>query len=192
MSEREEFLALLREFRKKSAKTPISNRYPWQSKLATVELLDFAKSIHADIRVLTGSGQDSFYGGEVEAAFRSALEKCSVKVLVWTDSEHPYGKNLGQLRKLFPQRMEVAISGMIEHGEEIPHFLAVGKTAYRLEAPHPRRDDCTYDDYSPETVAEICFNDPEVGSTLCGFFDDAWKRFGRIDKSATEANPKDS
>ncbi len=170
---REGFKRLLTRFREGRIPIPISNRYPWQSKLATLELLDHARSLGAPVRILTGSGTDSFYGTEVGAALRVCLEKgCLVRVLVWNALDRPCGKALTVLSKRFSQQMQIRSKSGRE--KESPHFLTVDGEACRLEAPHEPYDDVEFSEIWPETVAQIWFNEPPLTKALNTYFDREW------------------
>jgi hypothetical protein len=95
---------------------------------------------------------------------------------VWNDYEHPCGRIWDELKKAFPEKLELRKSGTRQAFGRIPHFLTVGDAAYRLEMPHPPYDDMEFTDISPETKAEICFNNEEFTKSLKGLFEAVWSR----------------
>jgi hypothetical protein len=54
--------------------------------------------------------------------------------------------------------------------------LAIGEQAYRIEQPHPDFTNVTFTDFSPDTFATICFNDPDGARSLVKLFDSVWPR----------------
>jgi hypothetical protein len=154
---------------------PITNRFPWQTRLAVQELLDLAAQMSAEVRIVTGSGSDKAYGGDLAKAMRQAIEKkCRFRILVWNDEQHPYGKTLAELQNAYNTSLSIRMSGTRSTSGTIPHFLTVGDSAYRLEMPHPPYDDMQFSDTTPETKAQICFNDTSLTRILNAFFDKVW------------------
>ena len=171
-----EFAAKLHENRASNVAATISNCFPWQTKLATLELLSLAADRKHCVRILSGTATEQFYGDAVFEAIRQcAIAGCEIRVLIWNDNSHVSAQN-SILEKLLSLSglIKIALSGTREHGEKLAHLLLVGTVAYRLEAPHKYMDDAILDDVSPETRAKICFNDPSGGKELEEFFDTLW------------------
>jgi len=175
---REGFERLLREFHAQRIPIPISNKYPWQTRLAIRELLGLARETKAQVRLLTGTGTDMAYGrDDLAKPMRLALEEgCHVRILVWNDAQHPVGSVLAQLAKDFPAGLEIKMSGTRLASDKIPHFLTVGEDANRLEIPHPPYDNIEFTEDSPETRASICFNAAEGTRGLNTYFDVLWAK----------------
>ena len=171
---------LLQLRRKGKSAEPIPNRYPWHGEMAIRELLEFARSAQqqghpADIRILTGSAPDRVYGCEDRSVWdQFAKAGGRIRIIVWGDNP---GKCGGVLRALYEtnESVEFRLSGTNELAGQLMHFVVVGNSAYRLEAPHtPFPDDTIFQDFSPEIPARICFNDPIGGEAMVRCFDSMW------------------
>lgn len=172
---------LLRSFREKNSQDAIGNRYPWHCQIAVEELLEYAVSAarksEVEIKLLTSSCTDFVYGtDEIMNKFATFLSKGGcMRVLVWSDKVDDTGRKLLKLKDDYPGTFQFRLSGTRELGNELQHFLVVGETAYRLEAPHEAIEGCQFNDFHPEIPARICFNDKKGGDQLLAFFDDLWQ-----------------
>ena len=177
---RKQYQDRLRFCREKQSPTPIANRYPWQGELAICELVKLAlskqkKGEDAPVRILTGSAPDHVYGRKSRDLWKEFLDAGGkVLVLVWGDSLEGCG---GVLREFAAEQEGVVfrLSGTRDKAESVMHCLAVGKSAYRLEAAHkPFEEDTEITDYSPEVPARICFGDADGAEQLVNNFDELW------------------
>lgn len=179
---RDDYRRLLREFKDNRSSAPIANRYPWQSKMAMAELLSFAASLRAvDVRLITGTGEDYIYRGEVAGQFRAAAEVgCAIKILICLKPLAGSASVLKNLARDLPDNVELKTLPQGPSWEDLPHFLSVDEQAYRLETPHRPFKDREFSDISPETVAQIRFKeDPSetrIVPLLNRVFDNAWSR----------------
>lgn len=189
---RDKFFALLEEACEKELETTITNRFPWQTEMATVRLLGYAKKLatqkigeEVKVRILSGTAPDGFYGKtDVVNGLQECVDSgCSVEVLVWNNFEHRISPSLADLAEKNPGKLTVRLSGTRENGREIPHFLLVQnrvqkeedqKNAFRFELSHDYFDGVTFTDDQPQTKASICFNDRGTGKSLASFFDSLW------------------
>lgn len=158
----------------------IANRFPWQTKLAILELLTHAYEAKAKtIFILTGTATEGFYGAEIAEKLRACMEAdTKVYILVWNDRDRAAPGLLNALKTKFPERLYTALAGTRTAGEQISHFLLVDESAYRLEQPHSYFDESVFDDVSPETPARICFNDRKGGAVLANMFRSLWNAAG--------------
>lgn len=153
----------------------IGNRFPWQSRMASEKLLDVAAKRQETVRMLSGGGPEGFYND----GFTVKLKACKdagcpfIRVMVWQKDDANVSK---ALRALAGQGViELRVSGTDEFAERIPHFLLVGKNAYRQEATHERFTCKTrFTDMEPKVPARIDFDDKETGAELAAIFDDFW------------------
>jgi hypothetical protein len=177
-----QYLGLLRSNWQDRSKLLIPNRYPWHSRVATGQLLEYAHSKRQltgespEIRILTGSLPDFIYSDtDNYERLRSHIEiGGKVKIAVWDNKATSIGGS--RLRQLAENsdRLEIRFSGTVEEFPKLSHFLVVGDDAYRLEVPHPKVDQSKVSDFSPECPAMICFNNKEIGTRLVEMFDSLW------------------
>jgi hypothetical protein len=173
---KEQYRKMLSEYRLQRLQDPIANCYPWQTRLATLELLEMAKRDSSEVRILTGTATEDFYCNEVTNRLEECLvEDCVVKVMVWNESERLAGRTLRNLHDRHPGLFQLEYAGTRNRGAEIPHFLLVDESAYRVEHPHEYFENVKMSDTSPETKARICFNDVASGKVLKHFFDQLWE-----------------
>lgn len=172
---REEFRMILARSRLERGCGVISNRFPWQSRMAVLELLKHAQECNEEVRILSGTGTARFYSAQVVEQMEACLKKgIPIRMVVW-DERPPEGLAVEALRARHPENFDIVYTGTRVAGDKIGHFLLVGKTAYRLEAVHGYLGESEFTDISPETKAKICFNDPVTGETLDGTFNLVWK-----------------
>jgi hypothetical protein len=178
---KDKFQKALSDARLTNSKSTITNRSPWQTKMATLQLLEYALTTRAagesvDICILSGTATEGFYcangvAGKLEECVKVG---CSVRVLVWNDESHPAGTTLASLSRAY-SNFKLALSKTREQGEEMPHFLVINGRAFRLEHSHKYLDGVEFTDTTPETKANICFNDIVIGSNLADFFNSMWE-----------------
>ena len=172
------FKELLAKCRRERSAAQISNRFPWQTRLAVLELLKHASAESESVRIISGSATEQFYGADVCDSLESCLKTgADVSLIIWDTVDRPCA-TLQSLQSRF-SNFHVVCSGTREAGEVVSHFLVVGSAAYRLEAPHPYLGNEKFTDTSPETKAKICFHDPDGGGQLVSFFDKVWGLFDR-------------
>lgn len=167
----------------------IANRFPWQSRIAIVQLLSFANRKVEPVRVITGSCPATFYK-KLLPNFETCLESgCSIKLLVWKEKKEEVLSLFSSLCERYPAQLALRFSGTTEHSSIIPHFMVVGESAYRQEAAgHEDFDDCDDDfENAPEVPARISFNDPKGAVQLIGLFEALWD-FAKTDDQLEELN----
>lgn len=153
----------------------ISNRFPWQARMASEKLLEVAALKRLPVRILSGGGAENFYTGQ----FATALRACKthvpwIKILVWQRNAEGLAPCLKSLAE--DGTVELRISGTEELSDHVPHFLLVGDRAFRQEATHrPFSKHTKFSDIDPEVPARIDFDDLESGKTLENIFDTLWK-----------------
>jgi hypothetical protein len=169
-----DFRNLLSKYRYGRSESFISNRYPWQTKMAVLELLKLAESDGKSVRILSGNAPEQFYSEEVIEHIAKCLKAgCDVNILIWSKSRRcPEFESLQKTS--YGQNLSFRFSGTTEGSDILQHFLVVGDDAYRLEAIHPDLSGETFTEISPETQAKICFNDPAGGGRLAKLFDTIW------------------
>jgi len=173
------FRNMLRTFRADRRTGSVTNRHPWQTRLAILELLDLAETeakLHGpqDIRILSGAFPGHFYNEQILDRLQAALEYgCRARILVWDQPPEARNPEAELLLQTYPRTFQISWSGTREDGENLWHFQLIGDTAYRVEAPHAYYPpDARFTDYEPPTVARICFNDPQLAKVLAEFFDE--------------------
>jgi hypothetical protein len=152
----------------------ISNRYPWQARMAVEKLLTIAKDKKLPIRIITGRGPEGFYN-EGCCGLLAACKKngCSIQILVWQKDSNGISPSLLKLAE--DGVVSLRISGTDDNAGAIPHFLLVGDKAFRQEAGHnPFTNDTLFSETEPQVPARIDFEDPVTGKVLLEFFDKLW------------------
>ena len=152
----------------------VSNRYPWQSKMAFEKLLCVAKETKADIRLLSGGGSESFYDDCFSKQLHACKDAgCKIQILIWQKSPDFVSKELAKLANT--GTIQLRVSGTDDYADKIPHFLLVGDSAFRQEALHKPFDrDIKFSETEPQVPARIDFKDPVTGKTLLDMFSQLW------------------
>lgn len=153
----------------------VSNRFPWQSKMAFEKLLDVAKAKKEGIRILSGSCHEGYYKEDLVKKFTECKEAgCPfIRILVWQKT--PDGICPDLIKLAVDDTIDLRISGTDDYAATVPHFLLVGENAFRQEAGHlPFTSQTVFTELEPEVPARIDFNDPVTGKTLSGIFDKFW------------------
>lgn len=171
---RETFRTLLEGVASKPELGTLMNRFPWQSRLATERLLQYARSTQKPIRILSGSAPEGFYDQamvkELEACKAAG---CTIQILIW--QKDATGISDGLMNLFETDTIDLLVSGTDEAYEKVPHFLLVGDSAFRQEAPHKRFESgILFSENSPEVPARIDFDDPVTGKKLRDLFDGVW------------------
>ena len=155
----------------------ISNRFPWQAKMASVKLLGVAEVKKLPIRMLSGRCPEGFYTKD----FCDKLVACKeagvslIRVMVW--QKDAIGISPELLTLASSGTIELKVSGTDDGAASVPHFLLVGNNAFRQEAGHtPFTAQTIITDTDPQVPARIDFDDPVTGGKLCKFFDDLWAK----------------
>ena len=152
----------------------ISNRYPWQARIAAGKLLQIARTNHLPIRVLSGRCHEGFYDQRLAEQLQLCKETgCSIRFLVWQKSAEGISPALIKLSE--SGVIELRVSGTDQFESSVPHFILIGDRAFRQEAGHPPfNKDTVFTEYEPQVPARIDFNDPATGKVLIGMFDNLW------------------
>ncbi len=178
----DDYQQLIVKFRKDEYSDPIHIRFPWQTKIAISELLYLAidlakKQKYSDVRLLTSSFPWEIYGPPVADLIVEFLKSGGrFRLLVWNDGILRSQKLVETLQQAArgTDNFQIRYSNTIENGEQLSHMLVIGKTAYRLEAPHKSIDESAISEFAPIVPARVCFNDKSGAAELGGFFDDLW------------------
>jgi len=111
-----------------------------------------------EIRILSGHLNAEFYGGLVEDLRECINKNCTVSIIV-LNATIDIAKN--QFAKLANEsgKLIIAPEGYGINIDKHPHFIVVGKRAFRLETDHS------------QAKAIASFNEPEVAGTLISIFD---------------------
>lgn len=178
---------LLQELRLQRDTESITNRYPWQSRLAFEQLLLMAIELRKQfgdqvgdrgvVRILSGSFPWRVYGPSIGKTFTEFLQLGGeVQVLIWSDILTDNRKLLSTYEALANGcgKFQYRLSGTSENGDKLSHMFLVGSSAYRLEAPHKVFGGNEVSEIAPTVPARICFNDPEGGSQLVEYFKTLW------------------
>jgi len=180
--EKERYREVLRESWKKPSQNVIPNLYPWHSREATKQLFEYATSgrrlgTHGKIvRILTGSLPDYVYDDVMYDKIRKYVETDGqVRILVWNTTMDDVGG--GDLHDLCSgtKRLSICLSGTKDLSDELPHFVVVDDSAFRLENPHESVSQSDVSETSPRTPAMICFDNTGTGSKLSKMFDSLWE-----------------
>lgn len=152
----------------------VSNRYPWQARMAVEKLLTIAKERQLPISIISGRGPEGFYNeGCCGLLSECKKNKCTIRVLVW--QKDPTAISPSLLKLADDGVISLRISGTDDHAEEIPHFLLVGDKAFRQEAGHaPFTNDTVFTDTEPQVPARIDFDDSTTGKVLLESFNKLW------------------
>jgi hypothetical protein len=170
------FRELLHNGRVHGSPAVIANRFQWQTRLATLELLEHAIDKKAEVRILTGTATEYFYRDDVVRRLGScAKANCKIRMLIWNDKSGAVGDDLRDLVREHAGKFEIRRSGTRTMGAEMSHFLLVGEEAYRLEQPHDYFEkNQKFDEFSPEAMATIVFRDASGGQALAEHFNQLW------------------
>lgn len=174
-SDRATFRAMLEGAASNPELGVVSNRFPWQSRMAFEKLLDVAKKNKSSIRILSGSCHEGYYKEDLVKKITECKQAgCpNIRILVWQKSPDSICPALLKLAE--NDTIELRISGTDDFADTVPHFLLVGENAFRQEAGHPPFTSQTkFTDVEPQVPARIDFNDPVTGKTLTGIFDKFW------------------
>lgn len=152
----------------------VSNRFPWQARMAVERLLDYAKDHKLDVRVLSGKCPEGFYNEKIANKLTECShEGCKIKVLVWQKDTTGIAPTLLKLSEA--GAIDLRISATDNFANAVPHFLIAGEKAFRQEAAHPPFTDKTsFSETEPQVPARIDFDDPATGKVLVDFFDKVW------------------
>lgn len=192
MKEFSGYQSVLERFRERRNPNPIPNRFPWQSRIAMVELTKLAienlrNNGSETIRVLTSRFPWEVYG---KPPLRTELESFlklggNLRVLIWTESLDRNELLLQSLQEIAPDDgLNYLVSGTEQGGDELHHMFVVGTSAYRFEAPHPSFKEVEFTELSPEVPARISFNDQENAESLVNYFDRLWRQ---LDEKVVDA-----
>ncbi len=181
---KEDYKKLLETSCDKKSRDPIANRYPWQTRLATCQLLESAiekQKAKADgeeavtVRMLISTLPKYVYGGETADLVKKFREDGgTLKLVVW-NTDCPDTLSSEPMRSLYGYPSACKLSGTSELGESLNHFLLVDNDAYRLEAPHESHEGKEFTETSPPVPARICFSDKERGKLLFDLFEQVWE-----------------
>ncbi len=173
----------LRLLRERQHPDSITVRFPWQCKIAFLELIELAiRRIDENpgshvIRIITGKFPWKVYVPPVGDSLVKYLELGGkLKVLVWNDE-------LGDSQKLVDVlarqtgRFECRLAHTKESASMISHIFVVDDIAYRIEAPHSPFDGEPITDVSPIVPSRICFNDRSSSAKLAEYFESLWGLF---------------
>jgi hypothetical protein len=152
----------------------VSNRYPWQAKLAVEKLLSLAAERKLPVRIVSGRGPEGFYNDGC-CTLLAACKKsgCDVRVLIWQKDSDGISPALTRLAD--NGLISLRISGTDDDAGEIPHFILVGDRAFRQEAGHPPfTENTVLTETEPQVPARIDFDDSTTGKVLLDFFDKLW------------------
>ncbi len=154
----------------------VSNRYPWQSKMAFEKLLDVAKTKKEGIRILSGSCHEGYYKEDLVKKFTECKDAgCPfIRILVWQKSADGICPALLKLAE--DDTIDLRISGTDDFASTVPHFLLVGENAFssRSWTSAFLTSQTTFTETEPQVPARIDFNDPVTGKTLTGIFVKFW------------------
>jgi hypothetical protein len=173
-SSKEEFAAFLEAAARHPELFVLSNRYPWQARMAADRLLDLAAEKKMEVRILSGQCHEGFYNQDFATKLhRCFAAGCRVRILVWQQSFDGISAKLIEMAK--DKQIDLKVSGTNEYASSIPHFLLIGESAFRQEAGHdPFTAQTKFNEIEPQVPARIDFNDPEAGKVLAGLFDTFW------------------
>jgi hypothetical protein len=168
------FRTILEGVASRPAIATISNRFPWQARMAVEKLLIFAKEQKLPIRIISGRGPEGFYNdGCCDLLASCKKAGCNIRIVVWQKDSNAISPSL--LKLADEGTVSLHISGTDDRAEEIPHFLLVGDKAFRQEAGHkPFTSDTVFTETEPQVPARIDFGDPITGKVLLESFDKLW------------------
>lgn len=188
-NDRRQYVANLTRLRQSKSRDPIFMQRPWECREAIIQLLAVgieqlersrqSPAHQVVIRIFTSTFPQAIYGPPLADKLSAFLALGGqIRVLVWNSSLGTNAQQLERLENNWPNRFSYRISGTAENGERLSHMTVVGKTAYRIEAPHRVFTEDELTDFSPEIPARACFNDREGAQVLTKYFDELWNILG--------------